>query len=156
MGSTVAGAFPYVMDKVIQVCRHKDFQFTMFMKHFAEVWPLTCWTEPLMRHVFTSSGGGKTGATLAIIFAHAAPFMGAQTTCLQRFFLPHPLDTIISQPFGMSEDLISMAMAEARTNPALASKSLTAIIASFNFSQYFVFSARKDRRALTISVLNTA
>merc|ERR1719386_320172 len=37
LASTVAGAFPYAMDKILQVCLRKDFQFTMFMKHFAEV-----------------------------------------------------------------------------------------------------------------------
>merc|ERR1712151_1255643 len=55
----------------------------------------------------------------------------------------------------MSEDLISMAMAEARTNPSLASKSLTLIIASFNLGQYLVFTNRVDRQALAIAVLNT-
>merc|ERR1719281_1753855 len=112
------------------------------MKRFSEVWPLTCWSFPLMSKIFMGVGGGKTGATLAIIFAHAAPFMGAQTTNMQRYFLPHPLDTIISQPFGMSEDLVAMAMAEALSDPQLASVSLSFLMVAFNLLQYLVFSKR--------------
>merc|ERR1712039_796606 len=94
------------------------------------------------------------GATLAIIFAHAAPFMGAQTTCLQRSFLPHPLDTIISQPFGMSEDLISMALAEASSDPDLACISLTVIICLFNLAQWGIFSHKEDSKALISCIIN--
>merc|ERR1719189_547743 len=82
---------------------------------------------------------GKLGASVAVIVGHAAPFMGAQTTIMQRFFLPHPLDTIVSQPFGMTEDLVSMAMAEATSNPVLASASLTILIVSFNLACGLIF-----------------
>merc|ERR1711957_941052 len=94
------------------------------------------------------------GASLAVIVAHAAPFMGAQTSMMQRYFLPHPLDTIISQPFGMSEDLISMAMAEATSNPTLASGSLTLLMVLFNFAQFAVFSGWTDIQALISAVCN--
>merc|ERR1712048_923472 len=123
-------------------------------KRFTDVWPLTCWTAPAMNNVFQACGGGKMGASLAVIVAHAAPFMGAQTTIMQRYFLPHPLDTIISQPFGMSEDLISMAMAEASSNPILASGSLTLLVCFFNLMQCFVFSKRKDVKAFVSGNVN--
>merc|ERR1712190_711416 len=139
---------PYTIDKILQhTCGHgEDFLFTKLMKRFTHAWPLTCWTAPAMEGVFVATGGGKLGASFAVIFSHAAPFMGAQTTMMQRYFLPHPLDTIISQPFGMSEDLISMAMAEAGSNPALGSYSLTGLICSFNFAQYFIFSKKGNRK----------
>merc|ERR1711971_191586 len=86
------------------------------------------------------------------IVAHAAPFMGAQTTMMQRYFLPHPLDTIISQPFGMSEDLISMALAEATSNPILASVSLSILVCMFNFAE-FLFGG-KDKHALMVGCSN--
>merc|ERR550525_1006355 len=101
-----------------------------------------------MMKVFESAGGDKLGASLAVIMAHAAPFMGAQTTIMQRYFLPHPLDTIISQPFGMSEDLMSMALAEASSNPILASGSVTALVCSVNIGQFMVFSQLRDYKAL--------
>merc|ERR1719350_2067048 len=109
-----------------------------------------------MMKVFQTSGGGKMGASLAVIVAHAAPFMGAQTTLMQRYFLPHPLDTIISQPFGMSEDLISMAMAEAGSNPSLASRSLTLIIFMLNFAQFGLFSISNGqaRKAAACAIMN--
>jgi len=114
---------------------------------------LTCWTGPAMREAFLRVYGsageanderrklrkGKLGASFAVILGHVVPFMGAQTTIMQRYFLPHPLDTIVSQPFGMTEDLISMAMSEATSNPVLASGSLTAMIVMFNFFRGFVF-----------------
>lgn len=152
--STVAGALPYLLDKVLQCLSGHDFLFTRLAKHFVESWPLTCWTSPTMTKVFFSVGGGKLGAALAVIFAHAAPFMGAQTTIMQRYFLPHPLDTIISQPFGMSEDLISMGMAEATSNPVLASVSLTMLIAGLNLAQFVAFSSCKDWQALASANLN--
>lgn len=158
LASTVAGAVPYLMDKILEVMSGKDFRFSEFMHDFTGVWPLTCWTKPAMEKVFCGAGGGRLGASTTVIFAHAAPFMGAQTTMMQRYFLPHPLDTIISQPFGMSEDLISMAIAEAGSNPALASYSLTALICSFNFAQFFIFSKKgkcKDVPALLIGAINT-
>lgn len=102
-----------------------------------------------MREAFHSVSGngdkehGKLGAAFAVIVAHVVPFMGAQTTIMQRYFLPHPADTIVSQPFGMTEDLISMAMAEALSNPVLASLSLTALIVFFNLARGFVFSVQQ-------------
>lgn len=107
-----------------------------------------------MLKVFKTAGGGKTGASLAVIVAHAAPFMGAQTTNLQRYFLPNPLDTIISQPFGMSEDLLSMAMGEAFSKPVLASRSLTGIICGFNIILFAVFSKGSDIEAFVCAILN--
>jgi len=155
IASTVAGILPWFMDQVFEFLHggppFKDFLYTRFMKRFAALWPLTCWTEPMMRKVFQASGGGKKGATYAVMVAHVAPFMGAQTTNLQRHFLPHPLDTILSQPFGMSEDLLTMALAEARTNPMLASQSLTGIIVLLNLIQA---SAHKDAQAFFIFLLN--
>jgi len=149
--STVAGAVPYVMDKTIQGLGHGDFAFTRFMKRFVDEWPLTCWTGPAMKKVFETAGGGKMGASVAVIVAHAAPFMGAQTTNMQRYFLPHPLDTIISQPFGMSEDLLLMAFAEGASNPILASVSLTVLIVAFNLLHTIVFSRPRDSKALATS-----
>jgi len=87
----------------------------------------------------------KLGASFAVIVGHVVPFMGAQTTIMQRYFLPHPADTIASQPFGMTEDLVSMAMAEATSNPMLASASLTALIVFFNLSCGLVFSVNKGK-----------
>jgi len=107
-----------------------------------------------MKKVFESAGGGEVGASLAVIVAHAAPFMGAQTTMMQRYFLPHPLDTIISQPFGMSEDLLGMAMAEATLSPITGSVSITVLIVGFNLLQFFVFSSRMDKQACWVSVVN--
>lgn len=95
----------------------------------------------------------KLGASFAVIVGHVVPFMGAQTTIVQRFFLPHPLDTIISQPFGMTEDLVSMAMAEAISNPVLASLSLTALIASFNLARGLIFSGRHPAETADINAL---
>merc|ERR1719507_2442674 len=83
---------------------------------------------------------GKLGASFAVIVGHVVPFMGAQTTIMQRNFLPHPIDTILSQPFGMTEDLVSMAMAEAISNPVLASWSLTILIVFFNLARGLIFS----------------
>jgi len=154
--STIAGAAPYLLDKVLQVCFREDFLFTLSAKRFVDTWPLTCWTGPTMNKVFQASGGGKMGASLAVIVAHAAPFMGAQTSIMQRYFLPHPLDTIISQPFGMSEDLFSMAMAEATSDPILASASLTLLMFLFNFAQFAVFSAGSDLSACISAMLNLA
>jgi len=153
LASAVAGAWPYILDKVLFVFMQEDFWFTMSAKHFADNYPLTCWTGPAMREafdrVYQTGGGdatpekklkyGKLGASFAVIVGHVVPFMGAQTTIMQRFFLPHPLDTIVSQPFGMTEDLVSMAMAEATSNPVLASASLTGLIVSFNLARGLIF-----------------
>jgi len=152
--ATVAGVMPYLLDKVFQICTGEDFRYTKFMKWFAESWPLTCWTPPIMMKVFQGIGGGKLGSSTAVIVAHAAPFMGAQTTNLQRYFLPHPLDTIISQPFGMTEDLLSMAMAEALSNAVLASQSLSCIMLTFNLAQFLIFSGRKDLEAFLCFLIN--
>merc|ERR1719443_172876 len=38
--STVAGAFPYLCDKVFQICCGEDFVFTIAMKNFTNSWPL--------------------------------------------------------------------------------------------------------------------
>merc|ERR1719325_229991 len=88
---------------------------------------------------------GKLSASFAVIVGHVVPFMGAQTTIMQRYFLPHPFDTIASQPFGMTEDLVSMAMAEATSNPTLASVSLTTLIVFFNLARGLVFSVKKGK-----------
>merc|ERR1719480_526146 len=124
--SAVAGAWPWLLDKLLQIFTKKDFHFTMAAKRFADDSPLTCWTGPAMKEAFYRVNGkdlgtvnGKLGASFAVIVGHVVPFMGAQTTIMQRYFLPHPADTIASQPFGMTEDLISMAMAEATSNPEL-------------------------------------
>jgi len=149
--SAIAGAWPWLLDKLISIVARKDFCFTMGAKYFADNYPLTCWTGPAMREAFQrvyGDGGdesqryknGKLGASFAVIVGHVVPFMGAQTTIMQRYFLPHPLDTIISQPFGMTEDLVSMAMAEAISNPVLASWSLTILIVFFNLARGLVFS----------------
>jgi len=153
--SAIAGAWPYILDQFIWMFSRKDFGFTILAKHFADHYPLTCWTGPAMKEafdrVYQSGGGdhaeseqeklkyGKLGASFAVIVGHVVPFMGAQTTIMQRFFLPHPLDTIVSQPFGMTEDLVSMAMAEATSDPVLASASLTALIVSFNLARGLIF-----------------
>jgi len=156
LSSTVAGAAPYVLDRIAQVFTRQHFSFTMTAKTFTEMWPLTCWTAPAMNAVFTAAGGGKLGASLAVVVAHAAPFMGAQTTLMQRFYLPNPWDTILSQPFGMSEDLLSMALAEAASNPQLASVSLTLLFVLFNFLQYWVFGTAGDQRKALCSVFTCA
>merc|ERR1719223_1280707 len=134
-----------MLDKFLQILTGKDFQFTMAAKYFADNYPLTCWTGPAMREAFHRMNGdgdeehGKLGASFAVIVGHVVPFMGAQTTIMQRFFLPHPFDTILSQPFGMTEDLVSMAMAEAVSNPVLASSSLTLLLVSFNLARGLIF-----------------
>jgi len=153
LASALAGAWPYIFDKFLQLFTKKDFQFTMGAKSFADNYPLTCWSGPAMREafhrVYNSGGGamdekrrlrkGKLGASFAVILGHVFPFMGAQTTIMQRFFLPHPIDTIVSQPFGMTEDLVSMALGQATSNPVEASGSLTALIVLFNFMRGAVF-----------------
>jgi len=161
LASAVAGACPYVLDTIAWLFTDKDFQFTMLAKEFAEHYPLTCWTGPGMRAAFISvyRAGvpvpddaskhrklkyGKLGSSLAVIVAHVAPFMGAQTTIMQRFFLPNPFDTILSQPVGMAEDLVSMAMAEAVSNPVLASATLTMLIVSFNLARGLIFTGDLD------------
>jgi len=155
LASAVAGAWPWILDKILSLCTRQDFCFTMAAKRFADNYPLTCWTGPAMREAFYrvykrghSGAGkfkyGKLGASFAVIVGHVVPFMGAQTTIMQRFFLPHPLDTIISQPFGMTEDLVSMAMAEATSSPILASWSLTALLVFFNLARAFFFSGTKE------------
>lgn len=154
LASTIAGAAPWILDKILEKVTREDYKFSIAAKEFAAYWPLTCWTEPTMKQIFKSAGGGKLGASLAVIFAHAAPFMGAQTTLMQRYYLPHPLDTILSQPFGMSEDLVSMAVAEATTNPVLGSGSLTAIIVSFNAARWKIFTKGKDTKALVTAGIN--
>jgi len=107
-----------------------------------------------MTKVFEGAGGGKLGASVAVILAHVAPFMGAQTTLIQRYFLPHALDTIISQPFGMSEDLISMAVAEASSDPVLGSASLTLLVVFFNLAQFSLFTGCDDWKAFISAILN--
>merc|ERR1719410_1280267 len=109
--------------------------------------------KEMFRRVYQDGGSeamrleyGKLSASFAVIVGHVVPFMMAQTTIMQRFFLPHPLDTIVSQPFGMTEDLVSMAMAEATSNPVLASGSLTAIIVFFNFLRGAVFTGGKTQQ----------
>jgi hypothetical protein len=154
--SAVAGAVPYLVDKTVELFTGTDFAFTSLMKKFVEAWPLTCWTWPTMNKVFHSAGGGKMGASLAVIVAHAAPFMGAQTTIMQRYFLPAPLDSILSQPFGMSEDLLTMALAEAASRPRLGSASLTALVAGFNLLQFLIFSGLQDKKALACAIVNVA
>jgi len=148
--SSVAGAWPWILDKVIQLYSREDFYFTMAAKRFADNYPLTCWTGPAMREAYQHMNGdceesGKLGASFAVIVGHVMPFMGAQTTIMQRHFLPHPADTIASQPFGMTEDLVGMAMAEATSNPMLASASLTALIVFFNLARGLVFSVNKGK-----------
>merc|ERR1719433_2383801 len=98
--------------------------------------------EAFDRMIGEGEENGKLGAAFAVVVAHVVPFMGAQTTIMQRYFLPHPADTIVSQPFGMTEDLVSMAMAEAVSNPVLASFSLTALIVFFNLARGLIFSGR--------------
>jgi len=153
LASAVAGAWPWIFDKLASLVTQKDFWFTMRAKRFADNYPLTCWTGPAMREAFQrvyGDGGdehqkernGKLGASFAVVVGHVVPFMGAQTTIMQRYFLPHPLDTIVSQPFGMTEDLVSMALAEATSNPVLASWSLTVLIVFFNFARGLIFSGR--------------
>jgi len=88
---------------------------------------------------------GKLAASFVVIVGHVVPFMGAQTTVMQQYYLPHPADTLASQPFGMTEDLVSMAMAEATSNPMLASASLTALITFFNLARCLVFSVNKEK-----------
>lgn len=154
LASTLAGATPWLLDKLVELFCKEDLMYTKFMHKFTSNWPLTCWTFPTMKGIFHSVQGGEMGASIAVIVAHAAPFMGAQTTQIQRYFLPHPLDTIISQPFGMSEDLLSMAMAEATSNPGLGSASLTVIIALFNAAHFVLFSGCTDIRACFCAILN--
>jgi len=107
-----------------------------------------------MKQAFHHANGGeveengKLAAGFAVIVGHVVPFMGAQTTIAQRYFLPHPADTIASQPFGMTEDLVSMAMAEAVSNPVLASQSLTVLIVFFNLARGLVFSMQKSEKPL--------
>merc|ERR1712194_658054 len=106
-----------------------------------------------MGKVFRHQGGGKTGAALAVAMAHAVPFMGAQTTLIQRVCLPHPLDTILSQPVGMAESLIGMARSIATSDPTLGSVSLAFLVCFFNVVQ-FLSSKRTDMKALFCAVLN--
>jgi len=148
--STVAGVWPWLFDKLIQLFTREDFYFTMAAKRFADNYPLTCWTGPAMREVYHCMVGdgekhSKLGASFAVIAGHVVPFMGAQITIMQRYFLPHPADTIASQPFGMTEDLDCMAMAEATSNPTLASASLTSLIVFFNLARGLVFSVNKEK-----------
>jgi len=149
VASAVAGVWPWLFDKLLQILTGEDFRFTMAAKRFADNYPLTCWTGPAMREAFYSVNGhgdkehGKLGASFAVIVGHVVPFMGAQTTIIQRYFLPHPADSILSQPFGMTEDLVSMAMAEALSNPMLASASLTVLIVVFNLARGLVFSGQQ-------------
>jgi len=112
LASAAAGALPYILDKIIQVFTQKDFEFTMLAKQFVDNYPLTCWTGPAMKETFYQVYQSaeekdkqcekrlfkyrKMGASFAVIVGHVVPFMGAQTTIMQRFFLPHPLDAIIS------------------------------------------------------------
>jgi len=146
------GVWPWLFDKIMGLFTGKDFQFTLAAKQFADHYPLTCWTGPAMReafaYVYQTDGTlserkkerfAKLGASFAVIVGHVVPFMGAQTTIMQRYFLPHPLDTIVSQPFGMTEDLVSMAMAEATSNPSLASWTLTALVVLFNLARGLIF-----------------
>jgi len=146
--SAVAGAWPWMLDKFLQILTGKDFQFTMAAKYFADNYPLTCWTGPAMREAFHRMNGdgdeehGKLGASFAVVVGHVVPFMGAQTTIMQRYFLPHPADTILSQPLGMTEDLVSMALAEAVSNPVLASASMTVLIVVLNMACGLVFPAQ--------------
>ncbi len=75
------------------------------------------------------------------LIGHIVP-LGAHTTILQRYFLPHHFDTIASQLFGMSEDLASMALAQATPNPALASWSIMVLIVFFNLARCMLSSGR--------------
>jgi len=171
LASALAGAWPWIFDKMIQVFTGEDFWFTMGAKRFADTYPLTCWTGPAMRETFHQVYEvigdkartdarclkyGKLAASFAVIVGHVVPFMGAQTTIMQRFFLPHPLDTIISQPFGMTEDLVSMAMAEAISDPVLASWSLTALIVLFNLARGLIFSGRSPDEEANIGNFTNA
>merc|ERR1712124_194575 len=56
LASTVAGACPWLLDKLLQFPRYKDpqqdFKFTKRAQTFTSVWPLTCWTFPVMTKVF--------------------------------------------------------------------------------------------------------
>jgi len=150
VASTIAGAWPWLLDKLLQIFTEEDFHFTMAAKLFSDNYPLTCWTGPAMKEAFYyhvnghgDEENGKLGASFAVIVGHVVPFMGAQTTIMQRYFLPHPADSIASQPFGMTEDLVSMAMAEAVSNPMLGSASLTALIVFFNLARGLVFSVQQ-------------
>jgi len=148
--SAVAGAWPWLFDKLLQLFTRQDFYFTMAAKRFADNYPLTCWTGPAMREAYHCMIGegeqnGKLAASFVVIVGHVVPFMGAQTTVMQQYYLPHPADTLASQPFGMTEDLVSMAMAEATSNPMLASASLTALITFFNLARGLVFSVNKEK-----------
>merc|ERR1712228_784326 len=100
-----------------------------------------------MAQVFKHSGGGELGASLAVIMAHSAPFMGAQTTMIQRYFLPNPFDAIVSQPFGMLEDLFGLAIAQAQASPILASASVTMLVFVANLLCALRFSMEKDTRS---------
>jgi hypothetical protein len=152
LASTIVGALPTLFDKMIMLVTRQDFVYSNAAKRFSEYWPLTCWTVPTMMAVFKQFGGGKVGASVAVVFAHAAPFMGAQTTQLQRCFLPSPWDTIFSQPFGMSEDLLTIALVSALSDPFFSSLSLTILMVGFNVFQTFF--KETDRPAYYIAVSN--
>jgi len=144
---------------LIHLVTQEDFWFTVCSKHFVDNYPLTCWTGPAMREAFRhvydygervkneKENNSKLAASFAVIVGHVMPFMGAQTTMIQRYFLPHPLDSIASQPFGMTEDLVGMAMAEAASNPVLASSSLTMLIVCFNLARGLIFSGHQMDQA---------
>merc|ERR1712039_1167395 len=56
-------------------------------------------------------------------------------------------------PFGMAEDLISMALAAATSDPVFGSLSLTLVICCFNLTRFFLTRCH-DQKAAVIGLAN--
>ena len=131
LASTLAGAAPQALDllvnlvanHVIAPCLRREEGLTSrrpvsgFMVRVLNAHPFTCWIYPGMKKVFDASRGGKIGAKslryaaiVAILFGHVFPFAGAGVTWAAIGITPFWSDNMLAQPFGMSEDLVGVAM----------------------------------------------
>ena len=132
VASTLAGAAPQALDlvvslvanRVIAPCLGKGGQgltrrdpVSKGMVWVMNMHPFTCWIYPGMKKVFDMAREDEIdakslrfAAIVAILFGHVFPFAGAGVTWAAIGITPYLKDNMLAQPFGMTEDLVMVAL----------------------------------------------
>ena len=134
LASTLAGSAPQALDFVVSQIANRvvapclgwgDISsrdpVSKFMVRVMRAHPFTCWIEPGMRKVFNAAAGPRRlitaqslrfAAIVAILFGHVFPFAGAGVTWIAIGITPFLKDNMGAQPFGMTEDLVGVALTQ--------------------------------------------
>ena len=126
--STLAGAAPQTLDFVVTAIAHHllaprlgpRFEthrpVSRLMTWWIEFWPATCWISGGMKHTFNTIRAGRTdakalryAAIMVILAGHVMLFAGAGVTWIAIGITPFLTDNIGAQPFGLTEDLMTIA-----------------------------------------------